>query len=71
MAKKVNDDPLVALKKSVDMLILIELVKSGAKRDQIRKVIGSVDNNTISAVKAAVGGGSSKAVRGDNPEAEV
>lgn len=38
------------LKKSVDMLILIEIAKSGATRDQARKVLGSLSNKTFSRV---------------------
>lgn len=53
MAKPTNNDPQVQLKKSIDTLILIELVKAGATYDQIRKVVGSVDNNTIAPIKAA------------------
>lgn len=41
-----------ALKKSVDTLILIEVAKSGATRDQARKALGSLDNNTFSNVSA-------------------
>lgn len=54
MAKQANDNPLVGLKKSIDTLVLVELAKAGATYDQIRKVVGGVDNNTIAAVKAAV-----------------
>ena len=65
MTKQTNDDPIVGLKKSIDTLVLIELAKAGATYDQIRKVVGGVDNNTVAAVKAAVGE-SKKSPRGDN-----
>jgi hypothetical protein len=55
MVKQANGDIVLALKKSIDTLVLIELVKTGATYEQIRKVVGSVDNNTIAAVKTAVG----------------
>lgn len=41
-----------ALKKSVDTLILIEVAKSGATRDQARAALGSLDNNTFSKISA-------------------
>jgi hypothetical protein len=50
--KQAND--LQALKKSLDLLILIELCKSGASYPQIREVMGTADNNTISKVKKAI-----------------
>lgn len=64
MVKQLNEDPLTGLKKSIDTLVLVELAKAGATYDQIRKVVGSVDNNTIAAVKSAVGD-SKKPLRGD------
>lgn len=54
MNEKVEKTHLQALKKSIDTLILIELVKAGATYEQIRKVMGSADNNIVSLVKAAV-----------------
>jgi hypothetical protein len=41
-----------ALKKSVDMLVLIEVAKSGATRDQARRALGSLDNNAYSQISA-------------------
>lgn len=41
-----------ALKNSVDTLILIEVAKSGATRNQARKALGSLDNNTFSKISA-------------------
>jgi hypothetical protein len=42
------------LKKSIDLLVLIELCKSGATRDQIREVMGSVNNTNLAKVRAAL-----------------
>jgi hypothetical protein len=36
----------------VDTLILIEIAKSGATRDQARKALGSLGNNTFSKISA-------------------
>lgn len=55
--KQSNDEQYSGLKKSIDILVLVELAKAGATYDQIRKVVGGVDNNTIAAVKAAVSEG--------------
>jgi hypothetical protein len=41
-----------ALKKSVDTLVLIEVAKSGATRDQARRALGSLDNNEYSQISA-------------------
>lgn len=55
MAKADSDDnALSELKRSVDLLVLIELCKSGATRDQIREVMGSINNNTLAKVRAAL-----------------
>jgi hypothetical protein len=37
------------------LLIMIELAKDGASRDQVREILGSVDNNLFSKIKPAVG----------------
>lgn len=52
--KKNNEISLEDVKKSIDRLAIIELVKSGAKREQIREVMGSIDNNQLSKIKKAV-----------------
>jgi|GEM_PF-6480647 hypothetical protein len=39
-----------ALQKSVDTLVLIEVARSGATRDQARKALGSLDNNAYSKI---------------------
>lgn len=41
-----------ALKRSVDTLVLIEVAKSGATRDQARRALGSLDNNAYSKISA-------------------
>jgi len=33
------------LENKIEILIIIDLLKSGANRDQIREVLGSLDNN--------------------------
>ena len=39
---------------SVDILILIELCKHGAKRDDAREVFGSLDNNLFARVNKII-----------------
>lgn len=41
---------LNSIKKTIDSLILIELCKSGATRDQARQVLGGLDNNMFSKI---------------------
>ena len=52
--KKASETSLDDIKKSIDRLTIIELVKVGAKRDQIREVMGAIDNNQLSRIKKAV-----------------
>jgi hypothetical protein len=55
MAKTDSDgSTLGELKRSVDLLVLIELCKSGATRDQIREVMGSINNTNLAKVRAAL-----------------
>lgn len=54
--KKSNSTTLEDVKKAIDRLTIIELVKSGAKREQIREVMGSLDNNQLSKIKKALSG---------------
>lgn len=55
MAKTDGDDnTLGELKRSINLLVLIELCKSGATRDQIREVMGSVNNTTLAKVRTAL-----------------
>ena len=51
---------LDALKKSVDTLILIEVAKSGATREQVRKAMGSLDNNAFSKISTIFNGNKNK-----------
>lgn len=43
---------LDALKKSIDTLVLLELAKAGANKDQARKVLGALDNTEFGKVKS-------------------
>lgn len=47
--KLIND-----LKKSIDILIMIELCKLGATRDQSRTLLGKLDNNLFSKINMVV-----------------
>lgn len=49
-----------ALKNSLDSLILIEFCKRGAKRDDVREVLGSLDNNLFSKINKIINGKSQK-----------
>lgn len=49
-----------ALKDSVDTLILIELCKQGATRDQARKVLGGMRNETFSKLNTVFNGKTKK-----------
>jgi uncharacterized protein YerC len=55
--KKNSAVTLEEVKKSIDRLAIIELVKSGAKREQIREVMGSLDNDQLSKIKKAISAG--------------
>jgi len=44
-----------ALKRSVDMLVLIEVAKSGATRDQARRALGSLGNDAYSKISVLFG----------------
>lgn len=48
---------LDVLKKAIDTLILLEVAKSGATREQVREVIGSLDNNAFSKVSSLFNSG--------------
>jgi hypothetical protein len=43
---------LSSIKKTIDSLILIELCKSGATRDQVRQLLGGLDNNLFSKISS-------------------
>jgi hypothetical protein len=48
------EEKLAELKTSIDVLILIEFCKRGAKRDDVRDVLGSLDNNLFAKVNRIV-----------------
>lgn len=57
MVKKSNNQNLlVEIKKSLDLLILIELCKTKADRNQIRGILGKADNNLISKINMLIKG---------------
>lgn len=56
MATENLEKKIDALKKSVDTLVLIEVAKSGATRDQARRTLGSLDNNAYSQISALFNG---------------
>lgn len=43
---------LNSIKKSIDFLILMEIGKSGATRDQARQLVGTLDNNLFSKISS-------------------
>ncbi len=46
---------LEALKKSVDTLVLIELCKAGATRDQARETLGGISNESFAKINKVFG----------------
>ena len=52
-----TDNLLIELKKSIDLLILIELCKGGANRNQVREIMGTADNNLVAKVRSALKSG--------------
>lgn len=50
MDTKSLENKISLLKDAVDTLILIELCKLGATRDQARKVLGGVSNETYAKI---------------------
>jgi hypothetical protein len=48
------DKKIDQLKASVDLLTLIELCKLGAKRDEVREVFGTLDNNLFAKVNGII-----------------
>lgn len=50
---KNNEVGLEDVKKAIDRLALIELCKAGATTQQIRDVVGPVDNNLVSKIRKA------------------
>jgi hypothetical protein len=47
-------EKLDQLKKSIDLLVMIELAKSSATRDQIRNVLGGFDNSVLTKLNKAL-----------------
>ncbi len=45
-----------ALKKSIDTLVLMEVAKSGATREQARRALGALNNNEYSQITALFNG---------------
>jgi len=54
MEGKSMESGLESIKKSVDTLILIEICKIGASREQARKALGTLDNNAYSKINALI-----------------
>ncbi|MCA9352490.1 hypothetical protein KC866_03860 [Patescibacteria group bacterium] len=42
------------LENKIDKLIMIELVKSGATRDQVREVLGTLNNNEFAKINSII-----------------
>lgn len=42
------------VKKSIDRLAIIELIKSGATRNQVREVVGQMSNETFAVINKAL-----------------
>lgn len=54
MEEKNLEVKIEALKDSIDTLLLLEFAKCGAKRDDVRAVLGSLDNNLYSKINKIV-----------------
>jgi hypothetical protein len=56
MAKPKNNDEITLddLKKSIDRLAIIELVKAGATRSQVRDIMGSINNQAFGRIHHAM-----------------
>lgn len=56
MARQKNngETTLDDVKKAVDRLAMIELVRAGATRAQVREVMGSISNETFSKINQAL-----------------
>jgi len=48
------EEKIDELKMSVDVLALIEFCKHGAKKDDVREIFGSLDNNLFSKVNKII-----------------
>ncbi len=54
METKSLEDKIDRLQTSIDTLALIEFCKLGAKRDQVRDVFGTLDNNLFAKVNKII-----------------
>jgi len=56
MAKQKNNNEVTLddVKKSVDRLAIIELIKAGATRSQVREVMGSINNQVFGKIHQAM-----------------
>lgn len=56
MAKQKNSGEVTLddVKKSVDRLAIIELIKAGATRSQVREVMGSINNQAFGKIHQAM-----------------
>ena len=54
MDTKTMEIKIDALKNTIETLILIEFSKSGAKRDDVREVLGTLDNNKFSRINKII-----------------
>ena len=49
-----TNDILHEIRDSLHLLLMIELSKAGANRDQVRELLGSMNNNLLAKVNAVV-----------------
>lgn len=49
-----SDTTLEDIKKALDRLTIIELIKSGATRTQVRGIVGSMSNETFAVINKAL-----------------
>jgi hypothetical protein len=42
------------LEDKIEILIVIDLLRSGASRDQVREVLGSLDNNKFAKINSII-----------------
>lgn len=49
-----NETTLEDVRKVVDRLAIIELIKAGATRSQVREAMGSISNETFSKINQAL-----------------
>lgn len=54
MDTKNLENKIDALNKGLELLIMIELAKKGANRDQVREALGSLDNNKFTKINSII-----------------